>query len=63
MDELLSTQDAALILGVSRQWVYHLCRTGRIVAVRVGKGYIITRDELERFQKVPRQRGRPRSKS
>ena len=37
----ISAQDAATVLGVGESTVQKWCRTGRLPAVRVGKGYLI----------------------
>ena len=61
MSELLTIKEAAKELGVSPRRINQFCKEGRI-----GKQYswqwLITREELEAFKKLPRPEGRPRKK-
>lgn len=51
--ELVDTEQAAKIIGVSGQWVTQLARTGKltpVIAGRKGKSaYIFEREEVEAF--------------
>lgn len=56
----MSVEDAAIELGISPQRVRVLCRGGRL-GTRLGREYVITSDELEKFKATPRGKGRPPS--
>ncbi len=45
-DKLYSTPEVAKILGISRIAVFKKIKTGKLVAMRVGKGYVITKENL-----------------
>ena len=58
------TTAAALIInartgkpGVTRARVVTFCRQGRLRAERAGRGWIITSEEMERFNELERKRG------
>ncbi len=57
--ELLSVKKVAKELGVSENRVREFCQEGRL-GEKVGRQWIITRDELEAFKLIPRRRGAPR---
>lgn len=44
--EILNTKDVAEILGISYQTVRKECAEGRIPAVKVGRKYFVTRENL-----------------
>ena len=48
----LSTGEAARILGITPEAVWQNVSTGRIPAIRVGRNWIIPRDELLVFAKT-----------
>ena len=50
---LLSTGDAATLLGSSRQHVVDLCDSGRLQCVRIGTHRRIERDAIEAFLRMP----------
>jgi excisionase family DNA binding protein len=52
MDQL-TTQQAGTILGVSAQRVLALIRDGRLPAAKVGRDWLIARQDLEKFEKRP----------
>lgn len=54
--ELLSITDVAKELNLSQNRVRTFCQDGRL-GRKVGHQWIITRDELEAFKKLPRKRG------
>jgi len=56
--DLLTVNDAAEVLGVSPERVGQICRQGRL-GQKVGERWVIPRDELEQFRRIPRKRGRP----
>ena len=54
MAKILTVSDAALALGISRQRVNVLCKTGRISAARIGAGkgvYVIDSHSLLQYQR------------
>ncbi|MAU01483.1 MAG: hypothetical protein CL608_30450 [Anaerolineaceae bacterium] len=59
--ELLSVKEVAGELGVSENRVREYCQEGRL-GEKVGRQWVITREELEAFKKIPRKRGAPRRK-
>ena len=61
-NELLTTQNAASMLGVSPSRVRQLVREGRLVAQKMGRDLLISRTVVEAFAVVPRRRtGRPKN--
>lgn len=58
MNELLSTSEAAQILGVSQRLIGRYCKQGRLGQIVSGR-YLITRDEIRKFRKIKRHPGRP----
>ncbi|MGH2397825.1 MAG: DUF2283 domain-containing protein [bacterium] len=61
-DRLLSTAEAAKMLGVSRQYVAQLARRRKIAASRAGRGWLIHQSGLQRARPVAHKavRDRPR---
>jgi excisionase family DNA binding protein len=55
---LVTPAEAAEILGVSPGRVRQFCREGRIGQEFDGR-WVIPRDELDQFAKLPRKHGRP----
>ena len=51
MNSFLSTAEAAKILGVSRITIFNRIKSGQIKAVKVGRNYIIAREEIEALTK------------
>jgi excisionase family DNA binding protein len=49
----LTTRQASKILGVSAQRVLALIRDGRLPAAKVGRDWLIARQDLEKFEKRP----------
>ena len=63
VDEILTTKEAAGILGVTQSRVRQLIREERIEAInKNGGGWLIERGQLLEFASHPRQAGRPRRK-
>lgn len=60
LDELMSVPEAAKSLGVTRAWLWRLCKDGRIGRMVAGR-YAVTPGEIERYRKTRRQAGRPPS--
>lgn len=59
-DNLLTTKDAAQLLGVSASRVRQLILEGRIPSIKMGRDLLVKRDALEQFSGLPRKRtGRP----
>lgn len=52
----MSINEAAERLGLTPQRVRQFCREGRL-GQRVGRQWVITEEELEAFQKLPRHAG------
>lgn len=50
---MLTTAQAAVLLGLSRRQVQHLCRTGTIAAKRHGRDWILTRAAVEQARTRP----------
>jgi excisionase family DNA binding protein len=47
----ISTTEAAEILGISRIAVFNKIKSGEIKAIKVGRNYIIARDEITKIPK------------
>lgn len=64
MQQLLSLEEAAEILGVDYKTVYRLVRRGDLAAGKVGRVYRVGREDLEHYfdstkQAVAAEAGRP----
>lgn len=46
MDEFISTTEAAKLLGVSRVTLFNKIKSGEIKAMKVGRNYIVPRQEI-----------------
>jgi excisionase family DNA binding protein len=46
---LVSVDEAALILSISRKQIYRLFITGELVGVHIGKRRLVPRDELQGY--------------
>lgn len=57
MGKLLSTSEAAEMLGLTRQRVNQLIHAGLLKAQRVGRSYIIDEDDLREFEQMDRPVG------
>ena len=55
---LLTPEQAAEFLKVSAERVRQFCREERL-GQKLGRDWVISRDELVRFDNIPRQTGRP----
>jgi len=51
MKDFISTMEAAKILGISRVAVFNKIKSGEIQAMKVGRNYIIARDEIMKTPK------------
>jgi excisionase family DNA binding protein len=56
----ITTDEAADVIGVSRDRVYALIRDGRLKPTKVGSVYLLLRSDVEAFAKKPRTPGRPK---
>jgi excisionase family DNA binding protein len=56
---VVSTQQAAEIMGLHIQTIREYLRAGRIKAQRIGRVYVIDERDLRRFMAVERKPGRP----
>jgi excisionase family DNA binding protein len=54
-----TTKEAALLLGLSPRSLTKYIELGKIVAEKMGRDYVITLEEFERFKSTPRKVGRP----
>ncbi len=45
-DKFYSTPEVAKILGISRIAVFKKIKSGKLKAVKVGKGYVISKEDL-----------------
>lgn len=52
----MTVDEVAEKLGLTPQRVRQFCRDGRL-GQRVGRQWVITEEEFERFQSIPRQPG------
>lgn len=56
----MTTIEAAALLGLTRQHVAHLAKTGAIKAQRIGRDWHLDRASVEQFKHTPRRTpGRP----
>ena len=58
---LLSVAEAAAELNVTRARVNQLIDGGVLIAQRIGRAFVISRDELEKAKRRNQSPGRPRS--
>ena len=59
----LSATEAAERLGVSRQAVQQWITAGRLRAVRVGRGWIISVREAEKFAAARKEKEKPKEEA
>ena len=60
MENLLTTQQASKILGVNPSRVRQFILEGRLPAIKIGRDWIISRDDLAKV--ANRRIGRPKKK-
>ena len=61
IDDILTLVEAAELLGLSASTLRHQAQAGRLRARLVGKTWVTTRDEVERYRRENLgQAGRPR---
>ncbi len=56
MTKLISTEEAATILGITRQSMAWLLRNGRVKAQKVGRSWVVEKDSLLEYKKEREQR-------
>ena len=56
--DLLSPEEAAIVVGVSTRRIHQFCKEGRL-GQRVGGVYVIPRKDAVKFAKKPRPTGQP----
>ena len=49
ISRMLTVMEVAAVMRVSRMTVYRLIRRGQLTAVRIGRNYRVTQDDLERY--------------
>lgn len=59
--DLMSVAEAATELGVTRARVNQLIDSGAMIAQKIGRSYVISRDELEKARQRNQNPGRPRA--
>ncbi len=60
--DVVDAAEAAALLGVTRQHVVHLCKTGRLPARRLSSTWITSRQGVEAYRQTRRGPGRPPSR-
>jgi len=56
MTEFISTGEAAVILGITRQSMGWLLRNGRVKAQKVGRNWIVEKNSVLEYKKEREQR-------
>ena len=57
---MFTTNQAATELGIQPGSVKRLCQRGILKAERIGRDWLISRDEIERYKTERRTAGRPK---
>ena len=60
LDEVIDAAQAAALLGVTRQHVVYLCKSGRLPARRLTSTWITVRQAVMDYAATRRSPGRPR---
>ena len=63
LEDIVDATQAAAILGVSRQHVVHLLKTGRLPGRRLTATWVTTRPAVEAYARNRPTRGRPRRRT
>lgn len=50
LDNIIGTDEAALLWGCHADHVKRLCRTGKVICKRIGKTYILLKDQPNPLQ-------------
>jgi hypothetical protein len=61
LDDVVDAAQAAAILGVTRQHVVHLCKTGRLAGKRLTSTWVTTRQAVDEYASRRRGPGRPKN--
>jgi len=56
---LYTSSSAAEYLGVCQSLVCRYCRLGTLPAEKIGRDWLISRENLDKFKATPRPRGNP----
>ena len=59
LEDVIDAAQAAVMLGVTRQHVVHLFKTGRVVGKRLTATWVTTRQAVEAYERTRRPPGRP----
>lgn len=54
-----TTNEAGPLLGVKPQTITRYIELGQVKAEKIGRDYVISAEELDRFKNIPRKVGRP----
>ena len=57
----LTTKQCAELLGMSTSWVRYLIIRGKLPAEKMGRDWIVKKEDLDKFKTIPRKVGRPRA--
>lgn len=57
-DDLINSQEAARMLGKTRQWVAELCRRGMLQCTRIGRDWVISRQSVLDYRDRPPEQGK-----
>ncbi len=60
LEDVVDAAQAAALLGVTRQHVVHLCKTGRLPARRLTSTWVTARQAVDDYARTRRGPGRPR---
>ena len=62
LDHFITTSDAASLLDLHPETIKRFCRQGRLNGHKINNGWIIPRDEIDRFAETYQEtRGRPKT--
>lgn len=56
---MISVKEACKILGLSPTRVRQLIKDGRLPAEKIGRTFVLNREDVEAFASTPRPQGRP----
>ena len=62
LEDVVDAAQAAAMLGVTRQHVVHLFKTGRLAGKRLTATWVTTRQAVEAYERTRRPPGRPSSR-
>ena len=55
-----TSKECAKLLGVSISWVRYLIIRGKLPAEKMGRDWIVKKEDLDKFKTIPRKVGRPK---